>query len=83
MKQVLILFLIVIGFSSWKWKEFSLKNSDTPEILIQTHWVVNTVKEQDLRKSLSGYNSPIITKDNVIVGDLIDGVKAYDKKKVV
>ena len=80
MKKLLMLFLIVMGFSSWKWTELSLKNSDTPELLVQTHWVVDTVRDQGLRKSLIGYSSPLITDQRVIAGNFIDGVKAYDKK---
>lgn len=80
MKKLLMLFLIVMGFSSWKWTELSLKNSDTPELLVQTHWVVDTVRDQGLRKSLIGFNSPLITEQRVIAGNFIDGVKAYDKK---
>ena len=81
MKKVLILFLVLMSFSSWKWKELSLKSSDPPELLVQTHWVVDTVQEQGLRKNLAGYNSPLVTEERVIVGNFIDGVKAYDKKR--
>ena len=70
-----------MGFSSWKWKELSLQKSDHPELFIQTHWVVDTVQSQSLRKSVSGYSSPILTDKRVIVGNFIDGVKAYDKKR--
>ena len=80
MKKLLMLFLIVMGFSSWKWTELSLKNSNASELLIRTHWVVDTIRDQGLRKSLIGYNSPLITDQRVIAGNFIDGVKAYDKK---
>ena len=76
-----MLFFILMGFSSWKWSELSLKNLETPELLVQTHWVVDTVQNKGLRKSVSDYNSPLVTAERVIVGNFIDGVKAYDKKR--
>ena len=70
-----------MSFSSWKWNKLSLKATQKPELHIHTHWMVDTVQSKSLRKSFSDYNMPLITKDKVIVGNFVDGVKAYNKKK--
>ena len=80
-KKILIFVFIIMSFSSWKWNKLSLKSAQKPELQIHTHWIVDTVQGQSLRKSFSDYNRALITKDKVIVGNFIDGVKAYNKKK--
>ena len=75
-----ILFTTCLLFVSWDWKELSLKKSVQPKLSIQTHWVIDTVQDQGLRRSLANNSPPLITKKWVISGNSIDGVKAYNKK---
>jgi len=80
-KKFFVLFFIIINFISTRnAKRLSLKNSVPDQLFIQTHWIVDTVQDQSLRKNLVSYNPPLLTDDWVIVGNLKDGVKAYDKK---
>ena len=77
-----LLFLIGLGglCVSWDWEEYSLKNTSSPRLRIQEHWVKDTFQEDQLRRRLVNQASPLVTETLVIQGNALDGVKAYDKK---
>ena len=80
-QQFLLLCLFSIFSLGWNWETFSIKRKAKPAIKIQAIWTVDTVKEKKLRPQLAHNSPPLITKNLVIQGNSINGIKAYKKDK--
>ncbi|MBC6416101.1 MAG: PQQ-like beta-propeller repeat protein [Bdellovibrionales bacterium] len=78
-QRFLNLFIFCLFFLSWNWEKLSLKK-ESPKLSVKTHWIVDTVENEGLRRSFINNTSPLVTKKWVLSGNSIDGVKAYDKK---
>lgn len=78
-------FSILILFSffnlAWDWETFSLRKEEkTSPLKLQAVWTVDVVQEGALRPSLNHRSPPLVTEDLVVQGNLINGVKAYNKQ---
>ena len=72
--------LILSLFSlSWSWENISLKPKASPEIKMQTQWVVDTNPKQILKPQLTRNSPPLITKNFVIQGAR-NSITAYQKE---
>lgn len=83
MKNFLIVFLFsasVLSFN-WNWPDFSIQKDISAPIGIHSVWTVDTVKEGLLRAQTVNNSSPLITKNLIVQGNAVNGIKAYTKDK--
>ncbi|MCZ0932424.1 MAG: PQQ-like beta-propeller repeat protein [Oligoflexia bacterium] len=80
MRKSFLFFVICFSLISWKWKDFSIKMEDSPELRVETAWVVDTVRQGGLRPDLVNNSPPLIQEELAVQGNTIDGVKAYNKQ---
>ena len=73
-----LLLIFCFTLLSWNWSDSSIKKADS--LWIQKHWTRDSFQEGVLRRRLINSIQPLITEEQVIQGNALDGVKAYDKK---
>ena len=66
---------------AFKWDNFTLKRETSPPLKIKTLWTVDTVDQKKLSINSQNNSPPLVTNKLVIQGNLINGLKAYEKTK--
>ncbi len=80
MKKIIIV-LSALFCLGWTWDDFSIKREPLPPLKLKTVWTISVIGDGILRPRFEHGSPPLIAGDIVVQGNLINGIKAYQKDK--